>query len=65
MTSKDSTSLERQDRDFTSALTEDVRGMRIGIPSGYFGQGLDPEVSRAVLGAAQAPSRCGGPGGGI
>ena len=51
---KDSTSVERQDRDFTSALTEDVRGMRIGIPTGYFGQGLDPEVSRAVLGAAQA-----------
>ena len=51
---KDSTSMERQDRDFTAALTEDARGMRIGIPSGYFGQGLDPEVSRAVLGAAQA-----------
>lgn len=50
--SKDSTSMERRDCDFTSALSEDVRGMRIGIPESYFGQGLDQEVKDAVLEAA-------------
>ena len=51
---KDSTSMERRDCDFTSALSEDVRGMRIGIPESYFGQGLDQEVKDAVLEAARA-----------
>ena len=51
--SKDSTSMERRDCDFTSALSEDVRGMRIGIPESYFGQGLDQEVKDAVLEAAR------------
>ncbi len=49
---KDSTSVERDDTDFTSALIEDVKGMRIGIPRDYFGEGLDPEVKEAVLKAA-------------
>ena len=52
--SKDSTSVERQDTDFTSALKKDVKGMRIGIPRDYFGEGLDAEVKEAVLGAAKA-----------
>ena len=50
---KDSTSMERKDCDFTSALSEDVRGMRIGIPESYLGQGLDREVRDAVLNAAR------------
>ncbi|MBO5056128.1 MAG: Asp-tRNA(Asn)/Glu-tRNA(Gln) amidotransferase subunit GatA [Lachnospiraceae bacterium] len=50
---KDSTSVEREDTDFTSALVDDVKGMKIGIPRDYFGEGLDPEVKAAVLKAAQ------------
>lgn len=50
---KDSTSIQREDTDFTSALVEDVKGMRIGIPRDYFGEGLDSEVSEAVLTAAK------------
>lgn len=50
---KDSTSVERQDRDFLSALTADVTGMRIGIPRDYLGEGLDREVKAAVLQAAE------------
>ncbi len=50
---KDSTSVERQDTDFTSALIEDVKGMKIGIPRDYFGEGLDPEVKDVVLAAAK------------
>ena len=51
--SKDSTSVERKDTDFTSALVDDVKGLRIGIPKDYFGEGLDPEVKEAVLQAAK------------
>lgn len=50
---KDSTSVARQDTDFTSALVTDVTGMRIGIPRDYFGDGLDAEVKAAVLQAAE------------
>lgn len=51
--SKDSTSVKREDYNFTSALTDDVKGMKIGIPSDYFGEGLDGEVKEAVLNAAK------------
>ena len=50
---KDSTSVKREDVDFSSALIQDVKGMRIGIPGDYFGEGLDPEVKTAVLKAAE------------
>ncbi len=50
--SKDSTSVKRDDYDFTAALVEDVKGLKIGIPKDYFGEGLEPEVKEAVLKAA-------------
>lgn len=49
---KDSTSLKRDDLDFTSALVSDVTGMKIGIPKEYIGEGLDPDVRTAILHAA-------------
>ncbi len=50
---KDSTSVKRDDTDFTGALIDDVKGMKIGIPRDYLGEGLDPEVKEAVLLAAE------------
>lgn len=50
---KDSTSIKRDDCRFTKALVDDVTGMKIGIPRDYFGAGLDPEVKKAVLYAAE------------
>lgn len=50
---KDATSVQLEDYDFTSALVDDVKGMKIGIPRGYFGEGLDAEVKEAVLAAAK------------
>ncbi|MCR5209791.1 MAG: Asp-tRNA(Asn)/Glu-tRNA(Gln) amidotransferase subunit GatA [Lachnospiraceae bacterium] len=49
---KDSTSVNRTDTDFTSALVNDVKCLKIGIPRDYFGDGLDPEVAAAVKKAA-------------
>ncbi len=50
---KDSTSVKRDSYDFTSALVDDVKGMRIGIPRDYFTDGLDSEVKEAILHAAE------------
>ena len=50
---KDSTSVKRDDLDFTSALVDDVKGMKIGIPKDYLGEGLDNEVKDAILNAAK------------
>ncbi|MBD9201675.1 MAG: Asp-tRNA(Asn)/Glu-tRNA(Gln) amidotransferase subunit GatA [Eubacterium ventriosum] len=47
--SKDSTSVKREDYNFTEALVEDVKGLKIGIPKDYFGEGLEPEVKKAIL----------------
>ncbi len=51
---RDSTSVKREDTDFTSALTNDVKGMRIGIPRDYLGEGLDSQVKASVELAAKA-----------
>ena len=50
---KDSTSVKRESYDFVSALKDDVKGMKIGIPSDYLGEGLDAEVKEAILAAAE------------
>lgn len=48
---KDSTSIKHS-YDFTAALVDDVKGMRIGIPSDYLGEGLSEEVREALWSAA-------------
>lgn len=50
---KDSTSVKREDYDFTSALVDDVKGLKIGIPKAYFGEGLDADVKKVILDAAK------------
>ena len=49
---KDSTSVERE-YDFTSALTDDVKGIKIGIPRDYFGDGLSADVKEQILNAVK------------
>lgn len=51
--SKDSTSVEKDSFQYGSALQDDVKGMHIGIPKGYIGEGLDSEVREAILDAAK------------
>ncbi len=50
---KDSTSVQRQDYDFSSALVCDVKGMKIGIPKDYMQEGLDGQVADAIWNAAK------------
>jgi aspartyl-tRNA(Asn)/glutamyl-tRNA(Gln) amidotransferase subunit A len=56
---KDSTSMKREEYDFTSALVRDVKGLRIGLPKDYFGEGLDSEVKAAIFKAAETFKRMG------
>jgi len=50
---KDSTSIKRNDYDFTSALVDDVKDMKIGIPRDYLTDGLDKEVKEHILKAVE------------
>jgi len=50
---RDSTSLERPQEDYGRFLGIDVKGLRIGVPKEYFGQGVDPGVLRAVEAAVR------------
>lgn len=50
---KDSTSVAEAGADFTSALVDDVKGLKIGIPKTYFSEGLDASVKENVLKAAK------------
>lgn len=50
---KDSTSVNRDDNDFTGALVDDVKGLKIGLPRDYFSEGLDPDIKNAVYAAAK------------
>ena len=44
----DSTSVDREVPDYTQALKQDVKGLKIGVPKEYFIEGTDPEVQGAV-----------------
>ncbi len=49
---RDSTSVKGFSYDFSASFDCDVKGLKIGIPTNYYGSGLDPEVKAAVLAAA-------------
>src|SRR5881396_156932 len=44
----DSTSADLPVPDYTKALKENLRGMKVGVPLEFFAEGLDPEVELAV-----------------
>ena len=48
---RDSTSLDVPAEDFTASLNADLKGLRIGIPQEFFGEGLAADVRAAVDGA--------------
>ncbi|MHB1455795.1 MAG: Asp-tRNA(Asn)/Glu-tRNA(Gln) amidotransferase subunit GatA [Armatimonadota bacterium] len=46
---RDSTSVDIPVPDYSSALRDDVKGMKIGIPKEFFAQGVQPEITEAVM----------------
>lgn len=49
----DSTSTPKDNYEYAKALVDDVKGMRIGIPKGYLGDGLDKEIKESILKASK------------
>jgi len=45
---RDSTSVERPKEDYLKSLNKDVRGLRVGLPKEYFGEGIEPGVRKAI-----------------
>jgi aspartyl-tRNA(Asn)/glutamyl-tRNA(Gln) amidotransferase subunit A len=56
---QDSTSLDAPVPDYSAALREGVKGLRIGLPREYFIDGIDAEVRAAVEAAVQELQRQG------
>ncbi len=45
---KDTTSVEGEKKDYIKALKNDVKGLKIGVPKEFFGQGLNDEVRDSI-----------------
>ncbi len=50
---KDSTSMDMEKKDYTLSLVNDVKGMKIGLPKEYIGEGINEEVKQAILNVAK------------
>ena len=48
---KDSTCIDREVPDYTATLDGSVKGLRIGVPSEYFSEGLNAGIEKAVRAA--------------
>jgi aspartyl-tRNA(Asn)/glutamyl-tRNA(Gln) amidotransferase subunit A len=47
----DSTAVDRPVPQYAESLSTEVKGVRIGLPKEYFGEGMDPEVGASVRSA--------------
>lgn len=56
---KDSTSIDRKDLDFSSGMEGHIRGMRIGVPKEYLAEGITPSVKDAFMNVLKAYSEMG------
>lgn len=50
---RDATSIDRVYGDFTAELGKGVKGMKIGLPKEFFGEGISSDVKECVLSAAK------------
>lgn len=45
---KDTTSVDNGDKDYVKSLKNDVKGLKIGVPKEYFGEGINSEVKQKL-----------------
>ena len=50
---RDTTSEEVEKKDYTKALKNDVKGLKIGVPKEFFGEGINEEVKRELTKAIE------------
>ena len=56
---KDSTSINTPKKDYTKSLVKDVKGLKIGVPKEFLGEGINEEVKEKVLEAIEEYKRKG------
>ena len=56
---KDTTSYDIPKKDYTKALKTDVKGLKIGIPKEYFGEGINAEVKEKLEEAIETYKKLG------
>ena len=56
---KDSTSMKVEKKDYTKSLIQDVKGLKIGLPKEFIGEGINEEVKKCVLEAAETYKKLG------
>ena len=55
----DSTSMEVEKKDYTKALVKDVKGMKIGLPKEFLGEGINEEVKQTIIKARKTLEKLG------
>ena len=45
---KDTTSVDMPKKDYSKALTGNIKGLKIGVPKEFYGEGIDEEVKEAL-----------------
>ena len=45
----DATSIDREDTDYTEGIGKDIKGLKIGLPKEFFGEGINEEVKTAIM----------------
>lgn len=56
---KDSTSFNKEKVDYTEGLSDDIKGMKIGLPKEYFTENLDENIEKKVLEAVEVLKKLG------
>ena len=56
---KDSTSVDIPKKDYEKALTGDIKGLKIGVPKEFFGEGINEEVKESLKQAIETYKKLG------
>lgn len=56
---KDSTSVDMPKKDYEKALTGDIKGLKIGVPKEFFGEGINKEVKESLKQAIETYKKLG------
>ena len=56
---KDSTSVDMPKKDYEKALTGDIKGLKIGVPKEFFGEGINEEVKESLKQAIETYKKLG------
>jgi len=56
---RDSTCVDKEVPDYTANLSDSIKGLKIGLPTEFFGEGLDPAVADTVQAALKEYEKMG------